>query len=328
MRTLKLILPLFALTALLFTSCSKEDADGPYVRGTVNLLGDYVKDQHSLTMTRRDVAIYRFDMQARGSDLRKVELWQYVGTGITAKEPVKLYTWEYPVTVLGRTFTIDSSTLGADVVSGEDVQYSVYVEDMEGNFTSFRLQIFVDVFAYSLTSEALYTGSADATSRTFLNLQSGRRFVAGNTIADPAGMDLGFAWLGSLPVAAPAEACLVSFDQYWKTGIYNMFANEKNGWVKFRKTNMLPAQFGDVSLSACDLKTIYDDASVIVPPAGLGFVQVDARIAPNLAVGDVLALTTRNERYGLILITNIDTANKGSENVQMSLLITSKPHTI
>ena len=323
MRTTRFILPLLALALLCtFTSCNKNEDDGPYVRGTVNLLGDYAKDNHSITMTRKDVAVYRFDIQARGSDLRKIELWQYKGTGINAQQPLKLNTWEYPAVILGRDFTIDSSTLGSDMVDGQDVQYSVYAEDMDGNYTSLRLQVFVDIFAYSLTGEALYTGSTDATSRTFLNLQSGRRLVAANTISDPEGIDLGFAWLGSSPAANPAQACLVSFDQYWKTGIYNMFANEKNGWVKFRKVTMTGAEFGNIALTASNLKTLYDNATVIVPPDKSGFEQADERIAPNLAVGDVLALTTRNGRYGLIRITNVNSANKGSENVQMSILIT------
>ena len=135
-------------------------------------------------------------------------------------------------------------------------------------------------------------------------------------------MDIGFAWLGSIHDSNPAMACLVSFDEYWKTGIYNMFSNEKNGWVKFRKTSMSPAQFGDISLTASDLRRIYQNGMDIVPPAGLGFDQMDERIAPNLAVGDMLTLTTRNGRYGLIHIIGIDSANKGNENVQMSILIT------
>ncbi len=308
----------------LLSSCSKEEENGPYIRGTVNLLGDYVKDQHSITMTRQQTAVYRFDIQARGSDLRKIELWQYKGTGINAEQPTKLYTWAYPAVVLGRTYTIDSSSLGEDVVDGKDVQYSVYAEDMDGNFTSSRLQIFIDVFAYSLTGDALYTGSLDATSRTFLNLQSGRRLVVANTVSDPAGIDLGFAWLGSLPTANPAEACLISFDQYWKTGIYNMLTNEQTGWVKFRKTDMTQAEFEDISLTASDLESIYDAAAIITPPAGSGFEKAEERIAPNLSAGDVLALTTRDGRFGLIRITGVNSANKGSENVRMNILITKK----
>lgn len=313
---------LLPLVLLCMMSCEKSEDNSPIIHGTVNRLGEFVKDQHTLMVTRKDTVVYRFDIMCPAAPIKKIELWQYVGTGINANQPIKLKTWDASTDKLDNVFTVNSSSLGQDFATNKDVQYSVYVEDMNHNYSSERLQIFVDVFSFSLTGSALYTGKTDATSKTFLNLESGRQFVIGNTISDPSGIDLGFAYLNNYPAEHPADACLVSFDQYWKTGIYNMFANEKNGRVYFRKmASMTEEEFEDIAITAADLHAFYEEAEIMDPPAGLNFKVEEEGIAANMQEDDIYAIKTRDGRYGMIRILKIDASSKGNENVQLSVKI-------
>lgn len=312
------------LVLLTQISCTKMIDNRPDIIASVNKLGEYIEGQTLLNVERTDVAVFRFDIASNGAAIKKIELWKYTGYGVNATQPQLVKKWEEPADHIGNQFLVSSSVIGQEVAVNTDVQYSVYVEDMNGNYASERVQIFVDLTRYDLVENSLYTGNVAATSKTFLNLQSGRTLPVGQTIADPSGVDLGFAWMPENPDENPANACLVSFNQYWRTGIYNMLGDENNGSVKFRKApDMTEEEFDDLSINRASLVSIYEKSTIMDPPEGSGFLKEDEAIAANVKVGDVFSVKTKDGRYGLFRVLSIDT-RKDNENIQLSILISKR----
>lgn len=116
-----------------------------------------------------------------------------------------------------------SDTLTLD----EDCSYSVYVEDVNRNFSSARVNLYLDVTKYNVE---LTDGMPAATSKTFLCLETGRTFYVANIANDPKGIDLGFTYYEG----NDNKACLVSLDEYYKTGNYAMVVNDLNPEVIFK----------------------------------------------------------------------------------------------
>lgn len=319
-------LALIAILLPLMVGCEKDEVvNAIEINALVFKKGSVNVGNSLLLVNRTDTFEYKFEITCVDADIRKVELWQYEGTGVNTKQPLKLRTWEMPADSIGRSFSISSSSMNNSFINNKDMRYSVYVEDVNKNYKSAKVEVYTDISSYSYTANAIYNGNVESTSKTFINLQSGRLFTAGNTISDPEGVDFGFAYLSTVPKGAAARSCLVSFDQYWRTGIYNMFENEANGWTKFRKVaGLTPMRFDALKLTADSLKTFFESAAVLTPPFGLGFDPTGERIASRILANEYYAIQTKNGRYGLLQIVKLNTLTKGSENVQMNVLVTKK----
>jgi hypothetical protein len=326
MKMIKYIeLTVIALLMLLMVGCEKEAVNTIDINASVFKNGVADDGNSLLLVNRTDTLEFKFEITSTNADIRKVELWQYEGTGINTKQPLKIRTWEVPADSIGRSLIISSATMSNMFIFNKDIRYSVYVEDVNKNFSSAKVEVYTDISSYSYIANAIYNGNVESTSKTFVNLQSGRLFTAGNTISDPEGIDFGFAFLGTVPKGAAARACLVSFDQYWRTGIYNMFENQANAWTKFRKvTGMTAGRFVDIHLTNDSLRTIFENATVLAPPDGLGFDPLEERIASRIFANDYYAIQTKNGRFGLLQIIKLSTLTKGSENMQLNVLISKK----
>lgn len=327
MKLIKYIeLTLIVIVLSLLVSCEKNEiVNSIRINASVFKKGAVGGGNSFLLVNRTDTFEYKFEITCADADIRKVELWQYEGTGVNTKQPLKVRTWEMPADSIGRSFSISSSSMNNSFITNKDMRYSVYVEDVNKNYKSAKVEVYTNISSYSYTTNAIYNGNIESTSKTFINLQSGRLFTAGNTISDPEGIDFGFAYLSTVPKGAAARSCLVSFDQYWRTGIYNMFENEANGWTKFRKvTGFSQARFDALRLTPDSLKTFFENSSVLTPPPGLGFDPMSERIASKILANEYYAIQTKNGRYGLLQIVKLSTLTKGSENVQMNVLITKK----
>lgn len=196
-----------------------------------------------------------------------------------------------------------SDTLTLD----EDCSYSVYVEDVNRNFSSARVNLYLDVTKYNVE---LTDGMPAATSKTFLCLETGRTFYVANIANDPKGIDLGFTYYEG----NDNKACLVSLDEYYKTGNYAMVVNDLNPEVIFKDATDPAATesvFDQVN-KASELKDIFDRAKDY--PTVLDYTA--GKIAPALEEEDMIAFRTEDGRYGLMKVKEIDRKNEDVSNNQ------------
>ena len=170
---------------------------------------------------------------------------------------------------------------------------------MSDSYSSAQVNLFLDVSRYSAS---LTDGMFDGSSPTFLNVESGRPLYVANTISDPKGIDFGFAYLES---ETTAKACIVSFNEYYKTGNYAMVVNDNNNTTVFKDAS---AAVGDTTHiydaveNASQLTGYFADASDL--PSALDFTA--GQVAPDLMAGDIIAYKTEDSRYGLIQVTAVD----------------------
>lgn len=284
----------YKITALalagMVSACSDSGSDGPVIKGTVTVT-EGESSQTKLYVPAGSEVGYSFQINS-AIPLKALEIHRRIGTGINAQEPTRLeridikgsgmYTYEFSGTIAS---------------IGNDYQYSVYAEDVDGNFNSVRVCVWLDVMRYSQT---LTDGASAGTSKTFLNIESGVTYYVANTIGDPRGIDLGFTYMEGTHY----QACLVSFDEYYKTGNYGMVVNDLNPWVEFRDATHLAtaSDFYDQVGRASELQTYFDNGAsydrIMDFSAG--------RIAHNLWETDMVSFRTMDGRYGLIRIDGID----------------------
>ena len=149
-----------------------------------------------------------------------------------------------------------------------------------------------------------------ATSKTFLCLETGRTFYVANIANDPKGIDLGFTYYEG----NDNKACLVSLDEYYKTGNYAMVVNDLNPEVIFKDATDLVTKesvFDEVD-KASDLKDIFDQAKDY--PTVLDYTA--GKIAPALEEEDMIAFRTEDGRYGVMKVKEIDRKNEDTSNNQ------------
>jgi hypothetical protein len=301
MKKIELLIFILILGVFGLTGCSDDGDDAPLISPLTYELGSDGDMEQIMVPVGTDVA-YKFSVKA-SAGLKKVELWSKEGLGINAEESKILRTWNTADFINGFLLevsdTIDSLSY--------DVQYSVYVQDLDDHYATAKVNCFLDVMRYTQT---LTDGATAATSATFLNLESGRSFFIANTIGDPAGMNMGFTYMENTSY----QACLVAFDEYYKTGNYAMVVNDLNPTMTFRNASGIVTvdEFENEVIVASDLKSIYDSsieyASILNFTAG--------KIVSALEEDDIIAFQAEDGRYGILKVNEIDSKDESIANNQ------------
>lgn len=286
---------MLVLGGLGLVGCDDNDPEGPEISATTFVAGSE-PGTAELRVPEGAEVVYRFDIKS-AAPISKIEVWYRPGLGANMEAPME----EKTIELYGEVSEyVVSDTLTLD----EDCSYSVYVEDVNRNFSSARVNLYLDVTKYNVE---LTDGMPAATSKTFLCLETGRTFYVANIANDPKGIDLGFTYYEG----NDNKACLVSLDEYYKTGNYAMVVNDLNPEVIFKDATDLVTKesvFDEVS----DLKDIFDQAKDY--PTVLDYTA--GKIAPALEEEDMIAFRTEDGRYGVMKVKEIDRKNEDTSNNQ------------
>lgn len=299
MEKLKLFMIMLVLGGLGLVGCDDNDPEGPEISATTFVAGSE-PGTAELRVPEGAEVVYRFDIKS-AAPISKIEVWYRPGLGANMEAPME----EKTIELYGEVSEyVVSDTLTLD----EDCSYSVYVEDVNRNFSSARVNLYLDVTKYNVE---LTDGMPAATSKTFLCLETGRTFYVANIANDPKGIDLGFTYYEG----NDNKACLVSLDEYYKTGNYAMVVNDLNPEVIFKDATDLVTKessvFDEVD-KASDLKDIFDRAKDY--PTVLDYTA--GKIAPALEEEDMIAFRTEDGRYGVMKVKEIDRKNEDVSNNQ------------
>ena len=299
MEKLKLFMIMLVLGGLGLVGCDDNDPEGPEISATTFVAGSE-PGTAELRVPEGAEVVYRFDIKS-AAPISKIEVWYRPGLGANMEAPME----EKTIELYGEVSEyVVSDTLTLD----EDCSYSVYVEDVNRNFSSARVNLYLDVTKYNVE---LTDGMPAATSKTFLCLETGRTFYVANIANDPKGIDLGFTYYEG----NDNKACLVSLDEYYKTGNYAMVVNDLNPEVIFKDatTDLVTKEsvFDEVD-KASDLKDIFDRAKDY--PTVLDYTA--GKIAPALEEEDMIAFRTEDGRYGVMKVKEIDRKNEDVSNNQ------------
>ena len=293
MEKLKLFMIMLVLGGLGLVGCDDNDPEGPEISATTFVAGSE-PGTAELRVPEGAEVVYRFDIKS-AAPISKIEVWYRPGLGANMEAPME----EKTIELYGEVSEyVVSDTLTLD----EDCSYSVYVEDVNRNFSSARVNLYLDVTKYNVE---LTDGMPAATSKTFLCLETGRTFYVANIANDPKGIDLGFTYYEG----NDNKACLVSLDEYYKTGNYAMVVNDLNPEVIFKDATDLVTKEVD---KASDLKDIFDQAKDY--PTVLDYTA--GKIAPALEEEDMIAFRTEDGRYGVMKVKEIDRKNEDTSNNQ------------
>lgn len=299
MEKLKLFMIMLVLGGLGLVGCDDNDPEGPEISATTFVAGSE-PGTAELRVPEGAEVVYRFDIKS-AAPISKIEVWYRPGLGANMEAPME----EKTIELYGEVSEyVVSDTLTLD----EDCSYSVYVEDVNRNFSSARVNLYLDVTKYNVE---LTDGMPAATSKTFLCLETGRTFYVANIANDPKGIDLGFTYYEG----NDNKACLVSLDEYYKTGNYAMVVNDLNPEVIFKDATDLVTKesvFDEVDKEASDLKDIFDQAKDY--PTVLDYTA--GKIAPALEEEDMIAFRTEDGRYGVMKVKEIDRKNEDTSNNQ------------
>ncbi len=293
------LLPIFAWVA-----CSEVTVENPIVIKAGIAKKGQVPDDVEKLFQLGDTLVYQFEVISPDG-FEKIEFSSFAGVGVNQKAPVVLSKVE---NLSGTTWIL------VDTIENiqEDVRYSVYVQDLNRQYKSMKINAYLDVSRYLSTT--LYDGLTNGTSKTFINVESGRTFYIANTIGDPAGIDFGFTYMEN---KSNVLAALVSFDAYWYTGNYATVANDLNQPVTFRKSpsaNVSSSTWIKSKVkNANDLKVLFDSA---VPYSSVLPLLPDEKAAVNLKARDVVAFKTADGRYGLLQVISVDTKSGSPANTQ------------
>lgn len=295
MEKLKLFMIMLVLGGLGLVGCDDNDPEGPEISATTFVAGSE-PGTAELRVPEGAEVVYRFDIKS-AAPISKIEVWYRPGLGANMEAPME----EKTIELYGEVSEyVVSDTLTLD----EDCSYSVYVEDVNRNFSSAWVNLYLDVTKYNVE---LTDGMPAATSKTFLCLETGRTFYVANIANDPKGIDLGFTYYEG----NDNKACLVSLDEYYKTGNYAMVVNDLNPEVIFKDAVTKESVFDEVD-KASDLKDIFDQAKDY--PTVLDYTA--GKIAPALEEEDMIAFRTEDGRYGVMKVKEIDRKNEDTSNNQ------------
>lgn len=284
---------MLALGGLGLVGCDDNDPEGPEISATTFVTGSE-PGTAELRVPEGAEVVYRFDIKS-AAPIAKIEIWYRSGLGANMEAPMEEQTIELYE-------ELNEYVVSDTLILNEDCSYSVYVEDVNRNFSSARVNLYLDVTKYNVE---LTDGMPAATSKTFLCLETGRTFYVANIANDPKGIDLGFTYYEG----DDNKACLVSLDEYYKTGNYAMVVNDLNPEVIFKDATDLVTDEID---KASDLKDIFDQAKDY--PTVLDYTA--GKIAPALEEEDMIAFRTEDGRYGVMKVKEIDRKNEDVSNNQ------------
>ncbi len=276
------------LLCLGMVGCSKEDNNGPSVKGYLN--GTEIKE---IKVTNGATVSFKFEIQST-ANLSKVEVFIRKGIGLGTDSQLFLRKLAETGDLEGTTYKVEGS-----VVASTDLMISVGAIDADGNITTLQLNALLDVSEFDdlILMDALENG----TSKTFLSTQYGLLLFAANTAADPGAIDLGFVYMES---NSNVKACFVSFSDFSKAVAYPV--------IGANNITLLKKALAYTSTDAASVQQQF--ASGTDFPSVLG---IDAgKSASNLKDGDVIAFKTQKGKYGQILVKTIDRKSEASTNQQ------------
>jgi len=317
MNKIRAFFILLPIAAFALVGCDTEVIDNPII-----ITSGIAKIRHPMDSTEHyfqlgDTIVYKFEVTSPNG-ISKIEFSNFQGVGVNQKAPVILSKVE---NLSGTTWTLVDTIKNIQ----EDVRYSIYVEDKNRQFKTQQINAYLDISRFMAL--VLYDGLINGTSKTFLNVESGRTFFVANTINDPTAMDFGFAFLEA---HSAVLACFVSFDEYWNTGNYPSIVNNLNQPIIFKKwgigTTVNTWIKANVKNSA-DLKAKFD-AAINYPTVAPLF--PDTKVALNIKAKDVISFKTADGRYGLIQVTYVNARSNSTANNQtitLSMVVDKKPLT-
>ncbi|NDP20265.1 MAG: hypothetical protein GZ091_04185 [Paludibacter sp.] len=304
MKKNKFISLIILTTAFVMVGCTPNAVENPIViTAGIAKIGQ-VLDNTEKQFQLGDTIVYKFEVNSPNG-IAKVEFSNFEGVGVNQKAPVVLSKVE---SLNGTTWTLVDTIKNIQT----DMRYSVYIEDNNRQYKTLQVNAYLDISRY--LTQTLYDGLPNGTSKTFMNVESGRTFFIANTIGDPTGIDFGFAYLENQPTVL---ACLVSFDEYWNTGNYSSLVNNLNQPTVFKKSTVATSTsttwIKDKVKNSADLKTLFDAASNY--PSILPLFP-DSKVALNIKSKDVICFKTADGRYGLIQVTFVDPKSGSDKNTQ------------
>ena len=167
MEKLKLFMIMLVLGGLGLVGCDDNDPEGPEISATTFVAGSE-PGTAELRVPDGTEVVYRFDIKS-AAPIAKIEVWYRSGLGANMDAPMEEKTIDLSAELNVYNEYVVSDTL----ILSEDCSYSVYVEDVNRNFSSARVNLFMDVTKYNVE---LTDGMPAATSKTFLCLETGRTF--------------------------------------------------------------------------------------------------------------------------------------------------------
>ena len=167
MEKLKLFMIMLVLGGLGLVGCDDNDPEGPEISATTFVAGSE-PGTAELRVPDGTEVVYRFDIKS-AAPIATIDVWYRSGLGANMDAPMEEKTIDLSAELNVYNEYVVSDTL----ILSEDCSYSVYVEDVNRNFSSARVNLFMDVTKYNVE---LTDGMPAATSKTFLCLETGRTF--------------------------------------------------------------------------------------------------------------------------------------------------------
>lgn len=276
---------LVVFSQLIFlTSCDKDAQIEPVITSTID--GVSVKEA---TYANGTEVTYKFKIKTI-EKISRIELYK-ISNGVS----------ELVLRVLKTYGDIDSTEyeITGKVTVDKDIKLSLYVADIAENSKIEQVVLLSEYTQFTdiLLSDALL----DGTSRTFLNTSLGINHYLSSANVDRNSVDLGFNYLESV---VGGKACLISMDEYSKVGIYP-FTGTQNS-TSFKLANNF------TFTSKADIIAKFNSGTDF--PLIAGYTQ--GKIAPDLNVGQCIALKTQSGNYALINVKAIDRKSEATNNTQ------------
>ena len=139
MEKLKLFMIMLVLGGLGLVGCDDNDPEGPEISATTFVAGSE-PGTAELRVPDGTEVVYRFDIKS-AAPIAKIEVWYRSGLGANMDAPMEEKTIDLSAELNVYNEYVVSDTL----ILSEDCSYSVYVEDVNRNFSSARVNLFMDV---------------------------------------------------------------------------------------------------------------------------------------------------------------------------------------
>ena len=144
MEKLKLFMIMLVLGGLGLVGCDDNDPEGPEISATTFVAGSE-PGTAELRVPDGTEVVYRFDIKS-AAPIAKIEVWYRSGLGANMDAPMEEKTIDLSAELNVYNEYVVSDTL----ILSEDCSYSVYVEDVNRNFSSARVNLFMDVTKYNV----------------------------------------------------------------------------------------------------------------------------------------------------------------------------------
>ncbi len=280
MKNMKNLLGLLLMAAIIgFTSCSEDDDDDAIGPSISFFGGDFIDADYTATSGET----LQFSWLATQGDA-KLESFSVTRDGVTLQDYVEP---DIPKDNYQDTLSTDAP------LNEGSYKYEFTVTDKDGVSDSKNFTITVEASSVVLTSHSaklLYAPTADGTSETVIDLETGTTYSINNGGSSSASIDLGYYYLNA------DGATLVAPSEYPQAVI-----DDISGWSTKNAT--------ELKTTTESFSSITTDVEVETAWSSAG---TSTNIQKSLSVGDVLLFKTVNDKYGAIKISEISgTFNQG-----------------